>query len=382
MQRNIGLPLATALMMFPQVVETIYSPALPHIAYYFSVSADQAAQTLSLYFIAFAFGVVVWGRLCDRVGRRPVMLMGLLVYGAASVVALFSHQFWMLLAARMLAAFGAAVGSIGTQTMLRDSFSGTELAKVFSVMGIALAVSPAIGMMAGSTVVSHFGYMGVFTGLALLALVLFGWSAAQLPESRPQHVATAPLIQTLLMMLRDPAIWRTAVLVALFNLGLFGYYQLAPFDFERLGLSTDMFGYSGLLLAFGVVLGSLLNRRLIQHGWSSERLVLAAAVLTLIGGIFVMKLASSWLFVLPMIVVVLAYGIAIPNILARALASYGDRLGTAGALLGLFYYLMLGGGLILAAWSQQLGLVLVCCGVIAVPLAAASHRQARRVGSI
>jgi len=377
MQNRTVLVLATALMMFPQIVETIYSPALPQIAQGFSVSADQAAQTLSLYFLAFAFGVVGWGRLCDRIGRRPTMLMGLLVYGVASVVALLSHRFEMLLAARMLAAFGAAVGSVGTQTMLRDTFSGTELASVFSVMGIALAVSPAIGMMMGSTLTSQFGYQGVFTALALLALVLFGWSLMALPETRPENLAAAPLTQTLLTMLRDPAIWRTAFLVALFNLGLFGYYQLAPFDFERLGLSTQMFGYSGLLLAFGVFLGSVLNKRLLLHGWSSEGLVVLAAALTFLGGLLVMMMASTWLFVLPMTLVVLAYGMAIPNILATALAAYRDRLGTAGALLGLFYYLILGGGLVMAAQSQKLGLVVVCCGVATLPLAIACHRSAR-----
>lgn len=65
----------------------------------------------------------------------------------------------------------------------------------------------------------------------------------------------------------------------------------------------------------------------------------------------------------------MAYGIAIPNILTSALAHYVDRLGTAGALLGLFYYLLLGCGLALAGWSQHLGLVLICSSVLALPLA-------------
>lgn len=65
MNKNIGLVLLTALMMFPQIVETIYSPALTHIAHGFKVGAEEAAQTLSLYFFAFALGVVFWGRVCD-----------------------------------------------------------------------------------------------------------------------------------------------------------------------------------------------------------------------------------------------------------------------------------------------------------------------------
>lgn len=362
-------------MMFPQIVETIYSPALPQIALGFSVTTEQAAQTLSLYFLAFAFGVVIWGRLCDTIGRRPVMLIGLLIYGVASVAALLSYQFEMLLAARILAAFGAAVGSVGTQTILRDTFTGAKLVTVFSMMGIALAVSPAIGMLTGATLSNYFGYQGVFTGLALLAVLLFGWSAVMLPETRPDHVVTAPFLPTLIMMLRDLAIWRTALLVAIFNIGIFSYYQLAPFDFVRLGLSTDMFGYSGLALSFGALLGATINKHLIRKGWSPERLVMLASTLTLAGGAMVTVTASSSLFILPMILVVVAYGVAIPNILATALTAYGDRVGTAGALFGLFYYLMLACGLFLTAWSQHLGLVLVFCGVATIPLSIISYRH-------
>ncbi|MFK4825950.1 multidrug effflux MFS transporter [Paenochrobactrum sp. BZR 588] len=374
MKRNLTIPLATGLMMFPQIAETIYSPALPQIAQNFSVSPEQAGQTLSFYFLAFAIGVVVWGRLCDSLGRRPTMLLGLFIYTIASLLTLVSLNFEILMAARMLAAFGAAVGSVATQTMMRDMFDGAKLAQVFSIMGIALAVSPAIGMMAGSVLTSNFGYQGMFTGLAALALLLLLWSAVQLPETQTTRSEPAPFFETLAMMMRDRSIWRTACLVALFNLALFGYYQLAPFNFERLHLSPEMFGYSGLLLAFGVLLGSLLNQRLLKRNWSCENLVILAASLMLVGGALTTLLQASWLFVLPVMLVVLAYGLAIPNILAKALVAYGDRRGTAGAVLGLFYYVLLGFGLVFAGWWQQLGALLLICGIFAMPIAVAVQK--------
>ena len=93
----------------------------------------------------------------------------------------------------------------------------------------------------------------------------------------------------------------------------------------------------------------------------------------------VVALSHSWLFVFPMVVVVLSYGLAIPNVLARALDHYTDRAGTAGALLGLLYYTMLATGLLLAGWSQNLGAVLMCCSVVALPLAASAHAASTRV---
>ena len=76
-----------------------------------------------------------------------------------------------------------------------------------------------------------------------------------------------------------------------------------------------------------------------------------------------LALENSVGFVLAMVPVVMAYGIAIPNVLAYALRSYKDCAGTAGALLGLLYYLLLGTGLSLAGLAQNLGAVLILCSL-------------------
>ena len=353
-------------MMFPQIVETIYSPALTDIASAFSVNAEQASQTLSLYFFAFALGVVFWGRACDTVGRRPTVLAGLLVYGIASMGALFISQFYLLLLLRMLAAFGAAVGSIGTQTAMRDSYQGHELAKVFSIMGIALAISPALGMLSGAGLVGLAGYRGVFIGLAILAIVLLLWSIYRLPETRPENVIKIPFMETFLRMITDKEIMRNVILIAFFNINLFSYYQLAPFSFEQLMLTQQQFGLTGILLALGVGLGSMINRHLLAKKHTSEQLVKLSSAISLVSGCTVFVLMDSVWFVLPVIGVVIGYGIAIPNILAHALNRYSDRKGTAGAILGLLYYIGLAIGLMVAGWSQHLGLVLAISSLVLV----------------
>ncbi len=370
MKVKIFLPLTVALLMFPQLAQTLYSPALGDIGRAFAVGPERAGQTLSVYFLAFAFGVVVWGRLCDRWGRRPVMLAGLALYGVASVLALGMTSFNGLLLAQALAAFGAAVGSVVTQTVLRDRFQGAQLAQVFSLMGIALAASPAVGLFTGASLVQSFGYRGVLSGLLLLSLALWAVCLWALPETRPALMPTAALGETLRLMLRDAGIWRSVGLVAAFNIALFSYYSVGPFIFSRLGLSAADFGYSGVLLALGSGLGAWLNKRLLKRGVNGEQLVLIAAGLAVLGGLLVVLLQHSWLFVWPMLLVVLAFGMAIPNVLGAALVAYHDRLGTAAALFGLLYYLVIGAGLTLVAWAQDLGWSLLVCGLAALWLAA------------
>ena len=358
--------LATVLMMFPQVVETLYSPALPDIALGFNVSAETAAQTLSCYFLAFAVGIIVWGVLCDRLGRRPVMLAGLALYGTASVLALCSTSFTTLLMARMLAAFGAAVGSVVTQAAMRDVFSGAALARVFSLMGIAMAISPAIGVLSGASLVYGWGYPGCFIGLAALAAVLLGYAYWAFPETRP--VLHAPqhqvLYRVLYTMLKDHDIWLSAVLIALFNLTIFSYYQQAPFLFATLALPQHWFGYTGLLLAAGASSGALLNHYLLSRQWSFQHLMLGACAQSLLGSAGVWLLSASAWWIWPMWLVASGYSMAIPHLLARALRHYPHSRGAGGALLGLLYYSMLGGGLTIAAVVHDLGTVLVITSLL------------------
>ncbi|MCH7371946.1 MFS transporter [Aeromonas sp. MR16] len=358
--------LVVGLMMFPQLVETIYSPALTHIATGFRVSEGLASQTLSVYFLAFALGVVCWGRLCDLIGRRPAMLAGLLTYGLGALLALLATEFETLLVARVISAFGAAVGSVVTQTMLRDRYQGGDLARVFSVMGVALSLSPVLGLMSGGLLVGWAGYLGVFGGLLVLALgllLIVGW---RLPETRPVSTTRVALWPLACRMVRDAGLWCSALLVALFNTMLFGYYSLAPFLFAKLGWSVSEFGYSGMGLALATLAGSLLNKGLLGKGWMPSSLIRLAAGLALgCGGALWATQSSLW-FLLPMMGVVVAFGIAIPNILSQALLAYREVAGSAGALFGLAYYLLLSLGLALAATLQDLGLLLIGCGLLAM----------------
>lgn len=368
------LGLAVLLMMFPQIMETIYSPALPNIAEHFAVSIAGASQTLSVYFIAFAIGVFCWGHLADIIGRRKAMLAGLVCYAIGSTLALMVSDFSLLLLARVLSAFGAAVGSVITQTMMRDSYSGEELAKVFSVMGMSLGISPVIGLLLGSVLSAYWGYQGVFAALMVSAIVLLFLSVKSLPETKPAHTQKIAIGELAIKMLTDSEIIKSSLLVAAFNLMWFSYFSLAPFMFEAQGLSTLAFGSSGLLLGFGAFLGSYVNKIMLGRGHTSARQVRLASAIALVGGLGVWLIQSTIIgldnvyFLATMLLIVMAYGIAIPNILSSALANYRTYAGSAGALFGLFYYILLGLGLGGAGIIHHLGIVITLSALLCVGL--------------
>ena len=363
--RRPPLWLLTLLIMFPQLVETIYSPALPGIATDFHISSERAAQTLSVYFVAFAVGVAMWGWLSDSIGRRRAMLAGLICYGTGCALAIVATNFNVLLLARMVSAIGAAAGSVVVQTILRDCYESTTLSRVFSVMGAALALSPVFGLLSGGWLVSLYGHIGVFVALVLLAILLLILTATRLPETRPENTIRPRMAVLLPRMARDDELWKNAMLVALLNTMLFSYYSLAPFLFRQLGWSSRAFGWTGVLLALASLSGSLLNRRLLTTGLTPQQLVRHACVLAMFSGLAAWWLQHTAWILIPVFGVVLAYGIAIPNVLSQALRRYREQAGAAGALFGLSYYLLLGMMLGLAGMVQQLGLVLSVCALLA-----------------
>lgn len=359
-----AMVLVTALLMFPQIAETIYSPALTDISTHFSVSAADAAQTLAVYFIGFAVGVLFWGWFSDRRGRRPALLLGLAVYTAGCMLALAAPNFSVLLAARIVAAFGAAIGSVVGQTVLRDAFDGRRLAAIFSFVGMVLAISPAIGVYLGGVLTAWRGMNGVFGALALLAAALLLLCAAIMPETRPPRTGDQALWPLMRRMLADAKIRLAVALVAALNIGLFSYYSQGPFLFARLGLDARIFGYSGMALAAGALVGAQGNRLLLRRGAGQRPIFICAGLLLLPASAGVCLLADSWFFLLPMIAVATAYAMAIPVVLGTALSDYADCRGSAGALFGLTYYLVIGLGLALVGWGQSLGVALAFCAVI------------------
>ena len=235
---------------------------------------------MSVYFLAFAFGVVCWGRCADLYGRRPALLAALLCYGAGAGLAWLSRDFTVLLLARLLLAFGASAGSVVVQTMLRDRYQGPALLAVFATVSAVLSLSPALGPPLGALLVAGFGHLGVFAALGALALLLLTLSWRFVGETRPVNLpppAAAGAVAA--SMARDPRVLATVWLVAGFNLLLFGFYTLAPFTLQLLGMPAWLFGVSGLLVAVGGLFGGAVNRRLAARGGAERlpRLALIAA---------------------------------------------------------------------------------------------------------
>lgn len=358
MKKTNPIWLLMLLIMLPQFVETAYSPALPAIQNYFEVKEESATLTISLYFIAFALGVAFWGIQSDRIGRKRSLEYGLITYGIGTLAAIFAPNFAVLIIARIISAFGISVGSIVTQTILRDSYDQKNISKIFSWVGIGLSISPIIGMTMGSLLVTNLGYRSIFIILHLIAILFFVLSTRKISETHfyKRKINTQTLLILLKRMLRDHKIIKTCLLIMSFNVMLFSYYSLAPFIFKKYQFTSDIFGYSSIILAIGIFSGAQINRLLLYKNISPNILIQIGVYLSFIASFFVWLFGESLYFIFPFCFIVMSFSIAVPNILSVALIRYKNETGSAGALLGLIYYILIGLGLVSIGFIQNLGL--------------------------
>ncbi len=352
MKSNPSLFLFAALVSFPQFSETIYTPSLPELAKFFSTSANMMQYSLSVYFLGFALGVFCFGRLCDLIGRKPSMLIGLVIYTIGSALCLFAPNIYFFLVARIVQAFGAAVGSVVTQTMLRDLYSGEERGRVFSKITAIIAFAPAMGPFIGSQLSYAFSPHINFWFLFMLGLVLLFLCKSKLIETRPV-VEKTNILPLFMRMIRDPFILLMSFFIATHSGILFGLHAEAPFILiDMLQMTPADYGVIGLIHASSIFLGSTANSRLLKK-YSPFQLNALGTVIMLCGSallvISVPSLATMspfyarCVFLLLTGVCIIGMGISLPNCLSAALRDYRDAAGSAGAILGLIYYVMICG---------------------------------------
>ncbi len=337
------------LVAFPQISETIYSPSLPDISHALNTSNSAVQLTLSIYFIGFAIGVFCWGWLSDFIGRRPAMLGGLFFYGIGCFMCFYAETISFLLVSRFIQAFGAATGSIITQTILRESVSGSRRHAMFAQISAVIAFTPAVGPLIGGWVDQALGFRAVFFVLVAMSMLLFIYTYLRLPEttdrSTRKRIAIIPVVKRILS---SPKVLVFGLLIGGINGLLFSYYAEAPFIFiEHFHISPGLYGFLGIFVALASIIGAMISKRLVIN-FKPEKVIhlgcyvmIAGAILQLI--VSILPFSNYVLFtsiIGTIFMMLLGAGIALPNCLSLALVSFQDVIGTAGAIFSLGYYLL------------------------------------------
>ncbi len=354
---NTAMPaiwLLIVIVGLPQLSETVYTPALPDIARALSASDSWVEYTLTIYLLGFAVGTLFWGKLSDRFGRKPCLLLGLLIYVLGCIGCYFSPSIEWLLFSRFVQAFGGSTGSVLGQAICRDAFHGPALGKAYATVGSALAFSPAIGPVIGGIIDEAFGWQAIFLALIVIGLMVCIAVYASLPETHPHaSKSTVSVKDTAIKLLKDRTVLAYGILVAGGNGIMFSYYAEGSFYLiELLGLSPAIYGASFLTIASTGILGSWLSRKMLNR-LPAETILMRGIWLILLGcfffSVFTMafslisasKLASILLTLGSMMLTTVGIGMTLPNALSLALQNHRQAIGTASSLFGFFYYMLI-----------------------------------------
>ncbi|WP_201307337.1 multidrug effflux MFS transporter [Companilactobacillus farciminis] len=336
--------LIIVLVGFPQISESIFTPVLPQLSTNMNVSASTAQLTMSIYFIAFALGVFFWGQLSDKIGRRKAMNLGIIIYLLGNVGLYFSPTFQLLLASRFIQALGSSVGSVVTQTIMRESFDGIKGTQVFSKVGAAMALSPAFGPLIGGIIETYLGYKNVFSGLIMMAILVLLYSYTRLPETRDTNkIKQVSLLKVTIKLLQDPIVWGYGILIGGINGILFGYYSEAPFIFiEHFGFSSVKYGSLGLTIALASLIGAFIVNISVKY-IKSETIALLGLAFSVISALLLLislQFDQVHLMIVGFFLIFLGLNTTLPITLNLALKGYEDIIGSASGIFSLGYYLI------------------------------------------
>ena len=339
--RRMAFLLGGLAMFGPFSIDTIF-PAFPQMAA--QLDADKVAmqQTISVYLLAYALMSVVHGPLSDAIGRRRVIIGGLVVFTIASIGCAMSFDLATLLCFRALQGLSAGVGLIVGRAAIRDLFQGDDAQRLMSQVSMIFGIAPAIAPIVGGWILGWGEWPVIFWFLAGFSVVLLLCTALWLPETHPKE-ARLPLAPK--RMLRDyfyiflnPRFQRLAAAGSLNFAGLFLYIASAPaFVMDLLHLNERQFAWLFIPTIGGMTLGAFVSGRAAGR-ISGTRLVgigFACCGVAALGNVAYNMLATTmqvpWA-VLPMVLAAFGVALIFPIVTLAILDMYPRQRGSASSL--------------------------------------------------
>lgn len=282
----MAVTLASLSMFGPFAIDSIF-PGFAAIQRQFEVSTAAMQQITSVYLLSFAVMSLVHGPLSDALGRKPVMIGGVVIFVIASLGCAFAPNLPVLLGFRALQGMSAGAGSTVGRAVVTDLFEGHEAKRLMSQIAMIFSVSPALAPIVGGEILRFATWPAIFVFTALFAVAALAAVLVVVPESHPapnrRPLRLGAMVRGMAHVARDPVFARLAVMTPLLFASQFLYIASAPiFVVDLLGRGSQDFWIFFVPMVTGMILGSWVTGRL-SRTWSFDRLVWAGIVMAWAG---------------------------------------------------------------------------------------------------
>ena len=336
------LAILASLAALGTLSTNILLASLPGIAGSFAVATAATGAMMSAFFATFAVGQLAVGPLSDRYGRRPIILVGLAIFVAGSMLCAVATTLPIVVAGRVVQAVGVCASSVLSRAIARDLFSGAELARVLSFIMVAMAAAPGFSPLVGSGLDYAFGWRSTFVAVAAFGLGLAVAYSASVGETHcGERAGLNPMeiLRGYLELLRDRRFIVPAASVSMVIGGLFAVFTVTP------AILVDGLGFSPLSLSLFfagtvfVVFGAGFSAPRLAQRYGLPAVTRYGLIIACTGCVLMTVLALAGFrnfpsYLLPMLVFLFGMGTANPIGTALTLSPFGERAGSASALLG------------------------------------------------
>ena len=343
------LTLISILLMMQSLSTDMYIASFPALSAYFDVPFSGVQMTLSIFVIGFGTAQLAVGPLSDRFGRRPLLIGGLSLYLAASVLCAVSPSIWVLIAARLLQALGCCAAFIIARAIIRDAYAPEDGMRAMVRASSWLSLTPLLAPITGSYFEIWFGWRAAFVFHAIVSGCLLIAIALRLPETNthknPLATDIAGLIRSYREVLGQRVFWAYAIPGALSYGSIFTFISGASMVLIKvLGMPVAWFGYCFSCGALGYMLATMLCQRLLRKRNAGSAFRIGTTASLLAGLIFLGSTAvglTHWTIVVATMMLTFgAHGINSPISQAGAVSPFPKQAGTAAGLSGGLYMVM------------------------------------------
>jgi DHA1 family bicyclomycin/chloramphenicol resistance-like MFS transporter len=254
-----------------------YLPGFPEIAISLEATRAQVQQSLTSYLAPYAAMMLAHGPLSDRYGRRPTIMVALLIFSLGSLGCATAQSIEAFLAFRMLQGFSVGAATVVGRALIRDLFEGAAAQRQFALVNLVFTLAPAVAPVFGGYLLTAGGWRSIFLFLLIYPLALLAVCWRWLPETLPREdrmrLRVIGVVRNLVTLGERPALGALVLMTAASFCGFFGYVLAAPaFVRDLLGLGPTEFGWLFLATACGTLLGSF---------WAARRAGVESAARTI-----------------------------------------------------------------------------------------------------
>ena len=296
---------------------------------------------LTVYMVALAAGQLIYGPLSDRIGRRPVLLFGALLYGITGLLMTASEDVWILTLLRGLQGLGGAACMAMGRAIINDVYERTEAARQMSTIAIVLAVVPALSLAFGGLLAESFGWISTMLLLSMcgfLVLLLGSRVVAETHVDRQSSLSLGSMLVAYRDVLSDRLFlgWTmsSAMQIAIF----FSMNGFLGYQYIRNGYSLTEFGMWFALTPVSYLIGNSINRQWLVD-WGIERAAMLGCLLSFIAVLLLyvtqaMGMSHALSLALPCCLFGFSNGIVVANSTVGAMAAAGRHAGTGTGIVG------------------------------------------------